>query len=150
MRKHFAKKPQCKNYWDALQKQESMDAATVDTSHNDGNFDSPSDVWSEDDALNFNDSSSEEDETIAKRDHNDVVAISSASTIVDHQEISWLGFTVDQHCETKLLKILNESCTKRKTQVSCLTKWQALQNCRPIQNTTKLPGKPELDMLITS
>ena len=177
MREHFGKKPECKIHWDALQRQEFIDAATVDTSHNDGNSDSPSDVWSDDDALNCNDSSSKEDETIAKRDHNDVVAVSGASTIVDHQEISRLGFTVDQHCETKLLKILNDkkvphsthqeilewgceankikhsfepSRTQRKTQVEHLTKLQPQQNRRPMQNKTRLPGNPELDVFITS
>ena len=89
-----------------LQRQESIDAATVDTSHNDGNSDLPSDVWSDDDALECNDTSSEEDETIAKRDHNDVVAVSGASTLVDHQEISRLGFTVDQHCKTMIKRCL--------------------------------------------
>jgi hypothetical protein len=177
LRKHWAKKPECKNYWDTLKNQESIDATTVDTSHNDSHSDAPSDVWSDDDVLNCNASISEEDEIIAERDYNDVVAVPAASKIGDHQEISRLGFTVDQHCETKLLKILNDKkvphstypeilewCreakkmkysfeprrTQRKAQVAYLTKWQSLHNRRPIQNSTKLPGKPTIDMSITS
>ena len=40
--------------------------------------------------------------------------------------------------------------TKRTTQVRHLTKWQAKQNRRPIQNLTRPPGKPEIDMMVTS
>ena len=88
-----------------------------------------------------------------------------------------LGFTVEQYCETRLLKILNDrqvphntykeilewsrdakrmkysfepTRTKRTTQVRHLTKWQAKQNRRPIQNMTRPPGKPKIDMMVTS
>ena len=143
-------------------------------------------IWSdeEDDAVQLNDSVSEGEENNPDEgnvgesiaEHHDV-ASANPVFFSDTTGTAGLGFTVEQYCETKLLKILNDkqvphgtykeildwsrdakrmkysfepTRTKRTTQVRHLTKWQAKQNRRPIQNITRLPGMPVIDMLVTS
>ena len=87
-----------------------------------------------------------------------------------------LGFTVNQYCETELLKILNDkhvphgiyqdvlewsrrakrmkysfepARTKRSTQILHLTRWQAQQNRSPFQKDVSLPGNPILNVTVT-
>ena len=60
MREHFTKKPECKILWDDEQQHQFNGAATVETSQNDDNSNLPSVVWSNDDALDCNDTSSKE------------------------------------------------------------------------------------------
>ena len=94
-----------------------------------------------------------------------------------HPDVHRHGFMVEQYYKTRLLKFLNNkqvphstykdilewshdakrmkysfepTRTQRATQVRHLTKWQAKQNRRPMQNLVRPPGKPEIDMMVTS
>ena len=173
LRKHFFGSPECKTTWD--QQRRMNDITIVEAPEEVINSDI-SIIWSEDD-----DGSILEEDENNEDEENNSVAIDTHHLVganpIPHPDMDRLGFTVEQYCETRLLKILNDkqvphstykeilewsrdakrmkysfepTRTKRTTQVRHLTKWQAKQNRRPIQNLTRPPGKPEIDMMVTS
>ena len=176
LRKHFGGSPECKTAWD---QQRQMNAVTVVEAPASFVNSDISNIWSDDDEGSI----LEEGEDNDANGENDSVAIDTPAPVcvdancMPHPDVRRHGFTVEQYCETRLLKILNDkqvphstykeilewsrdakrmkysfepTRTQRATQVRHLTKWQAKQNRRPMQNLVRPPGKPEIDMMVTS
>ena len=202
LRKHFAKKPECLIAWkqqeqrritcNAITNQSCQrrgknsdssinSSAIVNQSYEDSENSDLSIVWSDegsdDDEINSNDEL-EEDNVNEEINLNSPVSSHNAGgpTTIDIQDIGQLGFTVNQYCETKLLKILNDKQVphglykdvlewsrdakrmkyeyeptrlKRSTAIRYLIKWQEKQNRCPLQNMITLPGEPQLPMMVT-
>ena len=203
LRKHFARKPECLIAWKqqeqrritcnaiANQSCQRRSGKNTDSSINlsaivnqsyeySGNSDLSivwSDDGSDDDESNSNVESQEENVN-EKINLNSFVSSNNAGspTVMDIQDIGQLGFTVNQYCETKLLKILNDKQVphslykdvlewsrdakrmkyaydptrlKRSTAIRYLIKWQKKQNRCPLQNMITLPGEPQLPMMVT-
>lgn len=202
LRKHFARKPECLIAWkqqeqrritcNAITNQSCQrrgknsdssinSSAIVNQSYEDSENSDLSIVWSDegsdDDEINSNDEL-EEDNVNEEINLNSPVSSHNAGgpTTIDIQDIGQLGFTVNQYCETKLLKILNDKQVphglykdvlewshdakrmkyeyeptrlKCSTAIRYLIKWQEKQNRCPLQNMITLPGEPQLPMTVT-
>ena len=187
LRKHFDKFPQCKTMWlegikrYETRRDEAISESSVASSPGEGMFEENSTI------SNFSVIYSEDNSTVkpsAKRIHGndssdsecsveETVPVKRLSGNIDSKK---MGFSIDQYCETELLKILNDkqaphgmyqqvlewscrakrmrysfepSLTKRSTHVRHLTEWQAQQNRRPFQKDVLLPDLPTLNVQVT-
>ncbi len=172
LRKHWGGSPECKKAWD---QQREMNAHTVVEAPDSVVNSDISNIWSDDDTnssiLGADDSVSNDSGAVGSDESDD-------ANILPPPDVRRHGFTVEQYCETRLLKILNdkqvphstyneilewsrdakrmkysfEPTTRlhRSTQILYLTNWQAKQNRRPIQNLVRPPGEPQIDMMVTS
>lgn len=174
LRKHYDKSPDCKELWE-----ESNDHNAGNLMDDNDSFSDPSVVHSDDEVTVYSttESLSTEDEALHDDDECEQKAANAKRPLLS--EISPeenLGFTINQYCETELLKILNDNHvphgvykevlewahrakrmkyafqptrTKRSTQLQHLTSWQAKENRQPFQKNVALPGDPMLSVNVT-